>query len=199
MGPYLNDQSSWETDRVCAQCGEPLLFTEEVWLLTIVLPHIHENQLLLTPCLDDEGEFLYDPYLVHFSCWEEIEEDLREEVENTPPIVDGLAPLRCKICESSIREWELAAAFSLGELHVSKKSPEPTGRGIAFVPSGEPDLVCLYCMHLINEDHLEFWENGVAQEGECADCLHIRCWRSTAAGVPCVCTCHAEEHEESTT
>lgn len=182
-----------KTKQVCPNCGEDIVFTEEISHLLIVQPHIVNEQLLLHPVLDEDGDFLYDPYFFNFTCWESVEEDLEEEIEDVPPIEDVFSRLACKYCRSGIREWEHCGAIVFGEIHVSKRAPNGE-RAENFVSMAEPDLICLYCLLLINEGILELWDaetGGVTQEGECGDCLQVRCWRLPAG--TCPCTCHAEE------
>ena len=184
-----------KTQQICAQCHEPPVFTEELVLLQIVQPRFFNGQLLLHPVLDDDtGDFQYEPYFLHFMCWEGIEEDLEEEISNTPPISDDHSPIQCRYCNSGIREWEKCGAVLMGELHVSKRAPNGE-RGEDFVGLGDPYLVCFYCLLIINDGILEFWENGVAQDHECGDCLQARCWRLDP-GTTCPCPCHEDTEEE---
>lgn len=188
-----------QTTQVCPNCGESIVFTEEVVLLQIVQPHIVDGQLLLHPVLGEDGDFIFEPYYVQFSpCWEEIEEWLEEEIEDTPPIEDQCSSLRCRYCRSGIRQWEFCGSLTMGEFRISERAPN---RGVveeAFVPAGEPDIICLYCLYLINEGNLEFWDaemGGISQGGECGDCLQARCFRWTPG--QCDCPCHADEELES--
>lgn len=199
MGPYLIPPSGGEditmkTTKGCPECGEDLVFTEEIYLLQIVQPHILPTGLVLHPVLNEEGDFLHEPYFMHFMCWEKVEEDLRETVKDEPPVIESFAPLRCKYCESSICEWEVCGSLSMGEIHISKRAPEGV-HGEELVEMAEPDLICLYCLLLINEGITEFWEEGVSQNGECGDCIQGRCFRLPEG--TCACPCHyAFEQEE---
>lgn len=197
MGSHLAEENPlrWsQTDEICAQCVEPLAYTEEIILLQIAQPEVHEGVVRLTPVLDEEGDFLYGPYFLHYMCWEGILEGHAEEVVNIPPTTDSMSILECDCCKSGIREWEYCAALTMGEFHRSKRSPSGTGHGPELVESGAPDILCLPCISAINEEWIEFWETGIAQEHECTLCLNARCWRT----FDCDCTCHAPAPEETT-
>lgn len=183
-----------KTDQICAQCCELTVFTEELVLIQIVQPHFLNGRLLLHPVLHDEtGDFLYEPYFLHFACWENVEEELESDIEDIPPISDDLSPIQCKCCQSGIREWERCGAIQMGELHISKRAPNGT-RGEDFVEAGNPDIICLYCLLVINQGILEFWEDGISQDCECGDCLQARCWR-LGPGTTCPCMCHETEED----
>jgi hypothetical protein len=207
--PYYSPEGdiSMKTEEICPSCAEPIVFTEDVVLLEVVQPRRLDGQLVRFHILDEEGDFLYQPYFIQFSpCWEEIEEWLTEELENEPPMEDTFSEFQCRYCKSGIREWEWCGSITMGEVHVSPRSP--TGaREEKFVPSGESDLICLYCLHVINEGNIELWDpeyGGVTERnGECGDCLQARCWRSypitsgqqagSWATLGCDCACHLED------
>jgi hypothetical protein len=189
MGTTLEEECA-PIDEVCAQCDENLIYMEDVFAIHVMRAVIVNGVPTLQPLLDDEGEFMYEPYFLHFKCWEEIVIELKEERENSPPIPDEYGILRCDCCGSDIREHEPSLVATLGELIVSKRAPT-SGRTMMFHVSGAPDVYCLWCLSTINEEHLEFWEDGVAIDGECTECQHVRCWR----GFDCGCTCHEEEED----
>lgn len=181
-----------KTEQTCPSCGEEIVFTEEVVLLQVVQPRIINGEVYLLEILGDEGDFVYAPYFFQFGCWENVQEELEEEIEDVPPIEDVLSQFSCRFCRSGIRELEQCGALSFGELHISKRSPNGQ-RGEEMIEAGTPDLVCLYCLLLINEGILELWDadsGGVTQGGECGDCLQARCFRLPDG--TCPCTCHQE-------
>lgn len=181
------------TTQVCPECGETIVFTEDIVQLLVVQPQLLPKQLVFHQSLDDEGDFLYEPYYLHFSCWESVEEQLLEEVEDTPPIEDALSVFQCKVCGSGIRDWEHCGSLTCGEFHVSARNPHGV-RGEDFIEAAEADVICLYCLLVINIGIIEFWSDetgGVSQFGECGDCLHARCWRLPAG--TCPCDCHTED------
>jgi hypothetical protein len=194
MGSDLSadDPVVWsQSGETCGQCDEPISFGETLVMVQVVRPEIYGSQPTLMPLLDDEGDFLYEHYFLHFGCWESIQEDLSEELEDTPPVEDEFGITRCEVCGSAIREWETCAAITHGEFHRSRRAPDGT-HGVNLVPNGAPDVLCIHCLSLINEEQLEMWEDGVSQDGECRECQHSRCWRD----FDCACPCHEEQEEE---
>lgn len=193
MGSDLETSpSSWyKTEECCSQCGELLDFGETIIMVQVTRPEVHAEGLTLMPLLDDDGDFLYEHHFLHFGCWEEIADDYKKEVENTPPVLDGMGVIQCDTCQSSIREWETCGSVTHGELHRSRRSPSGAGHGSNLAPSGAPDVLCIHCLGKINDESLELWDEGVGQDGECDECQHVRCWR----GFDCECVCHQEEEE----
>lgn len=182
----LDPQETLRTACICAVCGEddPLTFTEEVFHLQVTQLQMFNGEPVFHPVINEEtGDFQFDPYFFHFGCWEDIEENLKEELEDVPPIQDPLSVFKCKICGSGIREWEYAGQLTYGELHASRRSPdgEKTER---FQVGGRSDILCIHCLATANNEELEMWPD-ISQQGECLDCTLARCWRHG-----CGCTCH---------
>lgn len=196
MGTNLMfDPSAWsQTGECCAQCDEPLSFGETIVMLQVVRPEFQGDHFVLMPLLDEDGDFLYEHFFLHFSCWEEIADDYKKEIEDTPPVHDAMSIVQCEYCNSGVREWETCGAATHGEFHRSKRAPSGGGHGQELVPNGAPDVICIHCLEQINENSLTFWSEGVGQDGECDECQHVRCWR----GFDCECTCHEPCDEDET-
>ena len=191
MGTALSALHEGPTNEACAQCEEDLIYTEDVFTIHVMRALIVNGLPVLQPLLDDDGDFLYQPYFLHFKCWEEIVDNHKEEIENTPPVEDEFSLLTCDCCGSDIREHEVLMAATLGELVLSERSPSGQ-RATRLEPSGSPDVFCIWCLSMINNDWIEFWEDGVGIEGEslaCLECQGTRCWR----GFDCACTCHDDD------
>lgn len=191
MGPSLDDVLTGSANEVCAQCEEELIYTEDVFTAYVMKAVIVNGLPVLQPALDEDGDFLYEPYFLHFKCWEEVVDGHKEEIEDAPPVEDEFSLLKCDCCGSGIREHETLMVATLGELVLSERSPSGM-RTTALVSSGSPDVYCLWCASMINSDWLEFWEDGISNEfdaNECIECQHVRCWR----GFDCACTCHEED------
>ncbi len=190
MGALLTHASL--TSEICAQCEEDLIEEEDVIVVQVMRPEILNGVPQLVPILDEEGDFQYEHYFLHFKCWEELAEGLKEEVQNTPPVPDELSLLSCECCGSAIREYEPIMGVTLGELIRSKRSPSGD-RGFELYASEAPDVFCLTCLGILNESYITFWDDGVTISGECLECQFARCWR----GFDCGCICHpnAEEGE----
>lgn len=195
MGPELSaSEENRETEIICADCEDNLDYGAEVVLVQIVQPKLAGGEMLFYPVIDEHavnGDFLFEPFVYCFGCWDNRYWDLKNEVDDTPPVLDSRSVLDCTCCGSGIREWEYAATFTVGELQSSPR--EPSNRpGPTFNATGKPEVICLYCMTVLNENHITMWDE-LSQAGECADCTHIRCWRHGSCG----CGCHTEETEET--
>lgn len=190
----LEDAKSFSaTDECCASCGDRLHYTEEVTQMTICRAYTTGSEVVITPYLDEEGGFLYEPHFLEFDCWESLVEDLREALEDSPPVQHYAEILKCSYCKGSICEWELFATAYVGELWVSKRSPSgvPTS---TFETMSSPYLSCLSCL-LIQSYELDLWDEHLSQIGECEECSHARCWRPGPSGrtPACPCPCHHQE------
>lgn len=196
MGPELIEDEENPTGNVCADCESGIALTEEAFLVQVVTPAKAGGAVLFFPVIDEHdvaGDFLFEPYLYCFTCWEEHWDNLKNEANDSPPVADGYSVIECACCGSGIREWEYAGTFTLGELRTSPREPNNTP-GAHFVPVNKPEVICLYCLRTFNENYIEMW-NELSQFGECADCTHFRCWRYQNPG--CSCACHQETTQET--
>ena len=179
-----------ETGHCCTDCGESLGFCDEVWCVQIVLVGLAGGKLATVPVPDENDvnrSDLFETYFFCFACWESHYDSLREDVSDEPPVEDGRGITQCSCCKSDIIELETAGSMTLGEFQLSRRSPN--GRSsMVFKPNGQPDAICVFCMALFNETHMELWEGGVSQTGECLDCTELRCWRDGDGA--CGCSCH---------
>lgn len=210
LNPHLSQEpanNEWaKSDIECAFCEDPIYFTDDVIRITVVQGHINnQDQIELFPILNEEGDYDYEPQHLHLSCMESILEDLDQLVENLPPVEHPEGIFVCVHtkgggCKSDILAWEHFALLEIGEVQISRKTPDGAPTSI-FVSSGEPNTLCLSCLHRINGEIVGLWsyqddtlhdENPVAQDGECEECLHKRCWRNPTG---CVCECHQEGEE----
>jgi hypothetical protein len=189
MGTYLSALDETQpSGHVCADCGEPLGLTDEVWMVGVAQPHHLNNKVFYYPVLDEEdGGFMFEPFFFCFDCWEGHYAALREEVSDDLPVEDAASASECLCCGSGIRDWEYAGVFTLGEFRSSRRSPNGV-RGAKFVEIQKTEALCLYCLVLINTGHIEMWDD-VSQFDECADCIQMRCWRYGS----CDCYCHTDQ------
>lgn len=166
------------TEHSCASCGEAISYTEEVFLLSVVQAQLINGRVEYYDLLDDEGDFAYTPYFFEFSCWESIEEDLRDRAKDVPPIMDELSLTECAACESDIRPWETMGLISFGELHSSQRTP--AGPTTVFADMGDKHHICIACLYVLN-DVGQFWVNSMNQGypgyRTCEEGIHARCWR----------------------
>lgn len=187
MGTELSQAFPAKTGHTCTDCEEAIVYTEEAFLIEVVQPQVIGGQVFLHPIIDEndpDGDFLFQPYFFCFKDWEAHYEELREQTEDEPPVPDTLSVLECACCSSGIREWEYTGKFTLGEFHISRRSPNKVPEP-KFQPNGKPDLLCLYCLSVINDNYIVMWDD-LSQFGECIDCVRTRCWRHS----PCGCGCH---------
>ncbi len=193
MGTELTPWGLENTGHTCNDCEEPLRYTEEVFLIRIMQPQVVGGKAVFHNIIDEndiEGTALFQSFFFCFECWEAHYHDLQGATSDEPPVRDELSALECVCCGSGIREWEYTGTFTLGEFHVSKRAPNHF-RGTTFDPNGKPEALCLYCLTIINENYIAMWDD-LSQEGECSDCLLIRCWRHPGT---CGCGCHIEYTE----
>ena len=197
MGPELSsieEEDEVPTGLICADCEDPLCYGAEVALVQIVQPKLAGGAVFYYPVIDEndlDGDFLFEPYIYCFSCWDEQFWDLKREAEDVPPVQDVHGIVECACCGSSVREWEYAATFTVGELDPSAREPSNVP-GPHFVPAGKTEVICLYCMIVLNDNYITMWEE-LSQFGECADCTLARCWRYETQRCGCSCHDHTEE------
>ena len=178
MEPSLREEleiAVYKSGHSCSKCGDALLHTDEVYLLQVVQPYVDE-QLEFAPIISTDDDFLYEPIFLDFMCWEKVEEEIREAVENVPPILDTYGILDCSLCESSIRQWEVMGLATYGELHCSQRTPEGSPTSTFKQMDNLPTVLCISCLKKMNADILEVWES-VSHGGECDEGTFFRCWR----------------------
>ena len=191
MGAQLASVALQKTGHICSDCADDIAYTEEVVLLQVVQAESVDGKALFYPVLrPHDGTFLYEPYHYCFRCWENLYEQLREDTVDEPPMIDAGAAFECLCCSSSIREGEYVGTFTIGEFHQSRRSPSGV-RSMQFMHNGKPEMLCLYCLLLLNL-HIEMWEH-VTQAGECDECVLARCWRDPSS---CDCGCHFSDDYE---
>lgn len=181
--------TGWE----CTDCGSRIRYTEDVFLLQMCQLQEYDKRTHYHQVIDEDdvkGDFLYEPAYFCEECWDALFESLKDDLEDAPPVDDPESDFECTCCGSGIRAWELVGVFVAGAFQRSTRAPNGVG-GPRFIPES-PELMCLSCLVLLNE-HLEFWAN-LSEQGECADCVHMRCWR---LGDYCDCDCHNHPGERT--
>ncbi len=179
------------TGHECADCSEELLVTDEVVLVQIVLPALdQQGRVSYPPFLNPQGEYAYDTFFFHQSCWMGNEETLRESLEDEglEPVGDQYSFCGCTICQSGIRLNEPSLLVQPGEMQSSQRSPN-NERALTFVSyTGQTELWCLSCTRAVNDEVIEMWDS-ISYQGECVGCTHDRNWRIGEM-------CHHEQEEE---
>jgi hypothetical protein len=168
----------------CVQCTDEIEMVAEVFLLRIVQPYFVDGQLQHIDVAGPDGGYAYDPAFYCFDCWEEVQEQLTEQMEDAPPLQHPAGLLLCDICQSDVLQGEIVGMVSFGEIHWSERAPNHE-RSPVFVDmdNGEPKHICIGCLYHLeeNRDH-PLWVNGVEpMPGVTAptlDDLFGRTWRT---------------------
>lgn len=174
----------------CDRCGESILLDEDIVLVQLVYPRMTQEAELVFDLLMGTDEYpLVRSLFFHFSCYEEVEQELQEYTADTLPIEEAHSVLSCDYCSSSIRMGEVCATATQGEISHSPRLTHTT----TFIPAQEADgtpafpaVACVVCIGLLAEAvFIEEWST-ISQKGECSACSSARCWRAGK----CSCSCH---------
>jgi len=180
---YLGDLDlDWSrTEFSCRVCGECISFAEEVFVVTIAVAQLTGRGMQYSQLLFiEDGDFLYEPVFLCFNCSEDSQEELGERVRDVPPVADAYAVIDCGSCRSGIRNGEVVALITHGEIRLSKRSPNGITGGSTFeVMDADPTVLCVSCINTLSKEIVdEFWTELVKQFNECPEGTEIRCWRS---------------------
>jgi hypothetical protein len=170
-----------KTEHRCAACDDPLCLTEEVVVITVVLPVIEATNFFYAPAEADDNDFLYEPRFCCYECWEDVVNELSEMLDNTPPIEEISAVVLCSVCKSGICLGEVMGLGTMGEFQCSQRSPEIAATTIFDAQDPDPTPICVACLRKLSEDYLDLWES-VGQGDECQEGTEIRCWRHGCPG-----------------
>jgi len=193
LGKELDPIELRKTDHICADCGGAVVYMDEVFLLQIVRSKRGQEGVLHYEVIDEhdpDGCFRFEPYYFCIQCWEKNYGEIHSDMEDELPVNDYDSKFECVCCGSGIREFELAGLATLGEFHISERAPNGM-HDASFLGISNPDLICLYCMSLLNDGCIDMWPD-LTEYGECVDCIQARCWRASE----CECRCHFEAPEE---
>lgn len=175
-----DQQEEEESGCFCCQCEDELMMTDEIFLLRVVEAQVANGELQMLDILDQEGDYAYSPAFFCFECWEETQEALQEQLEDTPPLVDPAGSIECDICRSDVLIGETLAVIHFGELHWSERAPNGYYTP-KFVEMQKDFHICISCIHhMENESSNTLWENGINPIPNlevCVEGLHSRCWR----------------------
>lgn len=148
----------FETERMCPCCQEYIVYTDEVFILEVIEAAQDGGSILTQPLLDVDGDYEFEPYILHLMCWEEVLEQIREATQDQPPVECANGILLCSCCKSTIAAFEPFISARLAEIHVSRRCPSgnPTDTIETY---GSLDPVCLACIVFVFEDHFEDWDD----------------------------------------
>lgn len=175
----LDVEKAIQTEHICHGCDEAICLTDEVVLLQVVYPYLPNGHVETCVVDDGNGNFRFPPRFMHLDCWEELEEELMEHLEDVPPMLDPYGICDCSFCGSDIRAWETSGLLTFGELRRSRKCPDGPHSGIHFEECGvgEPKIMCVGCVMALEEEVAQMWED-FSHNGECPEGTHARCWRT---------------------
>jgi hypothetical protein len=172
-----------KTDFSCTSCGDPVVFGEEVFVLTVVLAQLGPRGMAYDPLLFEDGDFLYEPHYFCINCADESLEELGALVRDIPPVEDSYAICECTSCRSGIRAGEVVAMVANGQIIYSRRSPSGQDGGSTFECTDcDPAVLCISCINKLNKEVIdELWLDPVRQYHECPEGTEIRCWRSNCS------------------
>ena len=132
----------------CPHCEEEIeVECESVAMEIVVLRTDGPNTIVK----DDAGNYSFRPYLLHLSCWEWLESEMREEAADRPPSATN-PPRKCSTCEDMLTEDDPCADVTVGELRESKVD------GLTFQRHGHLATVCVLCLQTAVETYLDGWD-----------------------------------------
>lgn len=173
------------TGHACACCGDNILFSDESVVITVVVPTVGINAtLVFEPALAEDGDYLYEPRFLEYDCWENVVNEVYEELQDKPPIEDPESVTSCKICESGVRLGEIMGLATKGELLCSSRLPDGVETTTFDAQDLNPDVICIVCLQNLSMNVIDLWES-VEQGDECAEGTEIRCWRVGCGGKSC--------------
>jgi hypothetical protein len=173
----------YKCGELCARCGDTLIYTEEVYMLTVVRAVVSVEGIFYEAVVSDDGDYLYEPRFMSQECWEHVEEEIRESTMDEPPIEDPKAILECAVCEGGIRNGELLSLATFGEIHQSNRNPDGESNKTFDTYDSNPNIVCIPCLHVMNNDICSIWDGQVQNGNECQQGTKARCWRYGCPGV----------------
>ncbi len=153
---------------ICALCGEPILFADEMFLLELcdATPGGDGEAPFITYLAEPNGDYVFEPYWAHFECGEEIWEDLREAAEDRPPAEPAVSLLKCSICDSGIAPLEPFCLSTFGEIRPSGRSPDFVQAAYVYRMSRQPSATCLACIAAAIPEYFDWWEDVIDGLGD---------------------------------
>jgi hypothetical protein len=186
---------SYNSGKLCPECGKELMLTEAAVLLQIVVPQLNEaRQVFYLPFEGADGGYAYEPYFFHADCWAANNEALDTMLTeyDCRAVHDDYSFMTCKLCHSGLRLNEPAALVSHGELRASRRSPDGNSAPTFHTHPNGRELLCLACIRTLNDEIMEMWKH-ISYSGECTSCTYDRIWRT---GGVCPPEHHVEDEDE---
>jgi hypothetical protein len=179
-GRHLGALDLATPDFSCVTCGDTIQFTEETYVVTIVIAHLTEKGMLYSPLIFEDGDFLWEPQFFCESCWDCSKEELADYKRDVPLVDDDQSITNCSTCHSGIRTGEVVGIITAGEVRQASRYPNGEYGGTTFkCTSPDPHVLCISCINMLNSDVVdELWDEPVKQYHECPEGTAIRCWRN---------------------
>lgn len=174
-----------DSGHVCALCDERINMLDEALCLEVVLP-AKPADVEYYILEDNEGNYAYEPYFFHLTCWvEEVEGQLNDSIEDDAPVLDSSGIVECEGCTSDILAWETCGTVTVGEFKYLEQSQDGAyePRFVPY-PGIKSRPFCVACLSRINTEILEMWPEGVTHLGACEDGVACRCWRYGSCNDP---------------
>lgn len=190
----VDDEEEDEGDTPsCCSCGDEIIIGEDVVQALVVYPYSEDGEMVdhLELYATEEGEPVYQPLFLDFSCFEDLIGQLNILNKDMPPVLGEDSPVTCDFCGSGIFIQENCVRFDHGEIVLSKKTKLPK---FLEALGNKPQVMCIGCAIQLSgaldeeADYSELWSD-IANEDECPRCTLQRCWRGPACG----CRCHTEK------
>lgn len=180
-----------ESEHTCGNCNKDINSVDEIRLVQVVYTTTNPDEFCAIE--NDKGEYQYQPYFFHFGCWEDIQEQLEQLLENQEPVFadESKAVFECDGCTSDIYAWESIGLLSFGEIRRASRMPNGESTFIFDECNSTPNVICIACLWRINHEIIEMW-GELSHNGECSTGMRIRCWRDGDCRHGCKLTMAAE-------
>jgi hypothetical protein len=179
-----DDASFRDSGLTCCYDGEVIEYLDGVIVVFVVKPYLVNGQLVFHDIMtEDEDDYLYEPAFYHSKNWDEIEEQFTPYSETADPLQVEGAICQCYYCKSGILPGESTGVATFGEVLRSQRDPDcgPFGNHFENMDR-DPRLICIACLHVINDEVWEIWPDGASHNDACHEGIAVRCWRDGCPG-----------------
>jgi hypothetical protein len=132
----------------CPHCEEPVETETELVALEISVFRTAGDHPVAK---DINGDYSFQPYLLHRECWELVEDSARETVADMP--VKLVTAGACRTCRGSLLEDDGCVRATAGELVESRVD------GLTFQRQEPPQVSCLLCLASSIEELFDEWQD----------------------------------------
>jgi hypothetical protein len=143
------------SDHLCAACNDTLRLCDEIFLLQVVQVYITPEKTHYYPVVNEKGQYSFSPIFLEFDCWEEAEDTLKEFGADIPPAKE--CAISCEYCGNGIENFETLGLVTLGELHLSRRSPAFSKTEVFKEITSDVQHLCSNCLSTLYHNHLGNW------------------------------------------